>query len=48
MVTESDKVKFEEHYSNFKEAVVRFHKLKQEDAITKFLDNLNSLKFVNP
>lgn len=48
MVTESDKVKFEEHYTNFKEAVIRFHKLKQEDAITKFLNNLNSLKFVNP
>jgi hypothetical protein len=28
--------------------VIRFHKIKQEDAITKFLDNLNSLKFVNP
>jgi hypothetical protein len=48
MVTESDKAKFEEHYANFKEAVMRFHKLKQEDAITKFLSNLNSLKFVNP
>ena len=48
MVTESDKAKFEVHYVNFKEAVIRFHKLKQEDAITKFLNNLNSLKFVNP
>ena len=48
MVTESDRAKFEEHYANFKEAVIRFHKIKQEDAINKFLDNLNSLKFVNP
>lgn len=27
---------------------MRFHKLKQEDAIKKFLDEMNSLKFVNP
>lgn len=27
-VTSSDKVKFEEHYLGWKEAVVRFHKLK--------------------
>jgi hypothetical protein len=27
---------------------VRFHKLKQEDAIIKFLDVMNSARFVNP
>lgn len=47
-VVSSDKEKFEKHYEDWKEAVVRFHKLKQEDAIQKFLDEMNSLKFVNP
>jgi hypothetical protein len=36
------------HYDNWKEAVVRFQKLKQEDAIVKFLNEMNSMKFVNP
>lgn len=44
----SDKEKFEKHYEDWKEAIVRFHKLKQEDAIKKFLDEMNSLQFVNP
>lgn len=47
-VVESDKEKFQKHYDDWKEAVVRFHKLKQEDAIAKFLKQMNSMKFVNP
>lgn len=47
-VVSTDKEKFEGHYETWKEAIVRFHKLKQEDAITKFLNEMNSLKFVNP
>ena len=47
MVT-SDQAKFETLYSTWKEAVVRFHKLKQSDAIKKFLDRMNSEEFVNP
>lgn len=47
-VVASDKDKFEGHYESWKAAIVRFHKLKQEDAIKRFLDEMNSLKFVNP
>ena len=47
-VVQSDQHKFEEHYATWKESVVRFHKLKQEDAIQKFLDRMNSDEFVNP
>lgn len=47
-VVASDKEKFQVHYDNWKEAVVRFQKLKQEDAIVKFLNEMNSMKFVNP
>lgn len=47
-VVKTDKEKFEKHYETWKAAVVRFHKLKQEDAIKKFLEEMNSLKFVNP
>jgi len=32
-VVTSDKEKFEKHYETWKKAIVRFHKLKQEDAI---------------
>ena len=32
----------------WKESVVRFHKLKQEDAIKKCLARMNSEEFVNP
>jgi len=32
-VVSSDAEKFQKHYEDWKEAVVRFHKLKQEDAI---------------
>lgn len=47
-VVAADKTKFQVHYDNWKEAVVRFQKLKQEDAIVKFLNLMNSMKFVNP
>lgn len=47
-VVESDKAKFQEHYDTWKEAVVRFHKLKQEDAIQRFLQQMDSMQFVNP
>jgi len=32
-VVKTDVAKFENHYTVWKESVVRFHKLKQEDAI---------------
>jgi hypothetical protein len=32
-VVKTDVAKFEKHYTVWKESVVRFHKLKQEDAI---------------
>ena len=44
----SDQAKFENLYAIWKEAVVQFHKLKQSDAIKKFLDRMNSEEFVNP
>lgn len=47
-VVASDQAKFETLYASWKEAVVRFHKLKQADAIKKFLDRMNSEEFVNP
>jgi len=47
-VVAKDKEKFQTHYDNWKEAVVRFQKLKQEDAIKTFLNEMNSMKFVNP
>lgn len=47
-VVKADVAKFENHYTVWKESVVRFHKLKQEDAIQKFLARMNSTEFVNP
>ena len=47
-VVQSDQAKFETLYATWKEAVVRFHKLKQVDAIKRFLDRMNSEEFVNP
>jgi len=41
-VVKADSAKFEQHYAVWKESVVRFHKLKQEEAITKFLARMNS------
>jgi hypothetical protein len=47
-VVKSDIEIFEVHYATWKESVIRFHKLKQEDAIEKFLARMNSEEFVNP
>ena len=47
-VVKSDTEKFENHYAVWKQSVVRFHKLKQEDAIKKCLARMNSEEFVNP
>ena len=47
-VVTTDASKFESLYARWKEAVVQFHKLKQSDAIKKFLDRMNSEEFVNP
>ena len=47
-VVKSDVEKFEKHYAAWKESVVRFHILKQNDAIEKFLARMNSEEFVNP
>ena len=44
----NEKEKFDHLYQTWKEAVVQFHKLKQEDAIKRFVDRLNSKEFVNP
>ncbi len=43
---ESDK--FDVLYNQWKQSVVRFHFLKQEEAISKFLARVNSNEFVNP
>ena len=47
-VVTSDQEKFEKLYADWKTAVVQFHKLKQSDAIKRFLDRMNSEEFVNP
>lgn len=47
-VVQSDLEKFEKRYAIWKESVNRFHKLKQEDAISRFLNRMNSTEFVNP
>ena len=47
-VVKYDQEKFAALYATWKAAVVQFHKLKQEDAIQKFLDRMNSEEFVNP
>lgn len=47
-LVENEKGKFAELYQAWKDAVVRFHWLKQEDAIEKFLVKMNSKHFVNP
>lgn len=39
--------KFDGLYTQWKESVVRFHLLKQQDAISRFLDRMNSDEFVN-
>jgi hypothetical protein len=40
--------KFEVLYQQWKDSVVRFHLLKQEDAIKRFLELMESKRFVNP
>lgn len=47
-IVHNETEKFDLLYTTWKNAVVRFHKLKQEDAIKKFVDRLNSKEFVNP
>jgi len=47
-VVVSENEKFDRLYQEWKESVVRFHRLKQDDAIKKFVDRLNSKEFVNP
>ena len=43
-----EETKFDALYQIWKESVVRFHKIKQDDAIKRFVDSLNSKEFVNP
>lgn len=40
--------KFDRLYQIWKDSVVKFHQIKQENAIKKFVDRLNSKEFVNP
>ena len=42
-----EKEKFDILYQTWKAAVVQFHKIKQDDAIKRFQDRLNSKEFVN-
>lgn len=39
--------KFDVLYNQWKDSVVRFHLIKQEDAIKRFLDLMESKRFVN-
>ena len=45
---QKEKIKFDILYQSWKESVVRFHLLKQENAIEVFIDLMESVKFVNP
>jgi ribonucleotide reductase alpha subunit len=47
-VVNSETERFQDLHRIWREAVARFHKLKQEDAIQKFVDLMNSKRFVNP
>jgi 5'-deoxynucleotidase YfbR-like HD superfamily hydrolase len=47
-IVEEEQTKFDALYQIWKESVVRFHKIKQNDAIKRFVDRLNSKEFVNP
>jgi hypothetical protein len=47
-VVEAEKVKFDILYNQWKESVVRFHHLKQDNAIKVFVELLNSKRFINP
>ena len=39
--------KYEVLYQQWKDSVVRFHLIKQEDAIRRFIDQMESKRFVN-
>lgn len=47
-IVENENQKFDILYNTWKESVVRFHQIKQDDAIKRFVDRLNSKEFVNP
>ena len=47
-LVQSEKDKFDGLYQQWKDSVVRFHFLKQENAIAKFIERLESKEFVNP
>lgn len=47
-VVNHEKEKFDVLYQIWKDAVVKFHQIKQENAIRKFVERLNSKEFVNP
>jgi Domain of unknown function (DUF4455) len=40
--------KFDTLYNQWKDSVVRFHLIKQENAIKRFLDLMESKRYVNP
>ena len=46
-IVEGETEKFDVLYQIWKAAVVQFHKIKQNDAIKRFQDRLNSKEFVN-
>ena len=47
-IVRAESIKFDKLYQEWKDAVVRFHKIKQLDFIKKYVDRLNSKEFVNP
>ena len=47
-LVKAENEKFEVLYAQWKASVLRFHWLKQEDAIEKFLNRMESKEFVNP
>jgi len=46
-LSQKEAQKFEILYNHWKDSVVRFHLIKQEDAIKRFLDLMESKRFVN-
>lgn len=47
-LSQKEKIKFDVLYLTWKEAVARFHLLKQENAIEVFIEKMESKQFVNP
>jgi len=47
-IVEAESQKFDVLYATWKQSVVRFHILKQDNAIETFVNRLNSKEFVNP